>query len=219
MAGDDGTRFSGPAIGSVAMGALLVFAGVKGYSLATAVQDVVQGKNPLSEPQSNPIVASTAAAAGSAAALGSASSIAADAAKYVGKERYVWGGDPDTGGTDCSGFVNWVCGNDLGLAIPGYAPGAYHGASHGPIVAQWIAWSGCTTVSHNGSDAEAGDIVCFGPDTHMGIATGPNAMLSDQDPALGVGPSAINGLGLGFVWVRRYTAAPLQAGAAKEATL
>lgn len=63
MAGDSGERFSGPAIGAIAAGGLLVFAGIKGYSLGTTIQDIVQGKNPLSQgPPVLPIVPATIAA-------------------------------------------------------------------------------------------------------------------------------------------------------------
>jgi hypothetical protein len=48
-------RFSGLALGSIAVGSVLVFAGVKGYSIGQAVQDLIQGKNPANEPVTKPI--------------------------------------------------------------------------------------------------------------------------------------------------------------------
>lgn len=55
MAGD--RRFSGVALGAIATGGVLVYAGIKGYSIPQTVQDLIQGKNPLRQTQSNPITA------------------------------------------------------------------------------------------------------------------------------------------------------------------
>jgi hypothetical protein len=56
---DEGQRFSGPALGSIAAGGLLVFAGIKGYSLTTALQDILKGTSPLTETQAKPITSTT----------------------------------------------------------------------------------------------------------------------------------------------------------------
>ena len=53
---------SGPALAAIGAGALLTFAGIKGYSVLATVQALVQGKDPRSQAQSNPIVSSTTAA-------------------------------------------------------------------------------------------------------------------------------------------------------------
>lgn len=42
---------SGVALGSVAVGSILVFAGFKGYSIPATVQDVITGKSPLKQSQ------------------------------------------------------------------------------------------------------------------------------------------------------------------------
>ena len=107
--------------------------------------------------------------------------IASDALMYVGSP-YVWGGAAGTvkgkdAGTDCSGFVNMVLGRDLGMAVPGYGAGQYTGAEHGGTVADYIAWGGATTLG-KGESPTAGDLVCYGPDVHIGIAT--SATMLDQ---------------------------------------
>jgi peptidoglycan DL-endopeptidase CwlO len=190
----DGESFSGSAIGAIAAGGLLVFAGIKGYSLATTLQDVVQGKNPLDQTQTAAITGTTAAQA--AASLSSAtapsttgSAIANAALKYQG-HCYLYGGAPGISGTgcwDCSSFVNWVVGHDLGLAIPGYAAGTYNGTVHGPATGSWMLFGNAVSAS----DAVAGDIV-VGP-THMGIVTGPGEYVSAHDPAEGTSVASISG--------------------------
>jgi len=90
----------------------------------------------------------------------------------------------------------------LGLPIPGYPAGAYTGSSHGPATGEWMVWSGLTTVGHNGSVAQAGDLAVW--QTHMGICLGPNSMISAQDPANGTQVSAINGFIPELLFIRRY---------------
>jgi cell wall-associated NlpC family hydrolase len=120
---------------------------------------------------------------------------------------YRWGGAPavGTGNWDCSSFVNWVVGHDCGMAIPGYAAGSYGGAEHGPATLSWLAWSGCTTIGHSGSAAQPGDLAVW--QTHMGICTGPNTMISAQDPQNGTRISAIDGFISGeLLYIRRLAA-------------
>lgn len=127
--------------------------------------------------------------------------IATAALRYRGA-RYVFGGAPGArigsdSGTDCSGFVNMVAGRDLGLAVPGIAAGAYHGSTHGPVVAQWASWSGCTTLPKGQRPAE-GDLCVWnglGPAGHIGIALGANQMISALDPAQGTAVTPIDGTG------------------------
>jgi hypothetical protein len=51
----DSERFSGSAIGAIAAGGLLVFAGIKGYSMSATLKAIIQGKSPLSQTNANPI--------------------------------------------------------------------------------------------------------------------------------------------------------------------
>src|ERR1700749_518563 len=111
--------------------------------------------------------------------------IVSDALKYQGA-GYVFGGAPGpsrAGPWDCSSFCNAVIGRDLDMAIPGYAAGDYHGQAHGPVVSPWAKWDGAVTLG-SGQLPTAGDIVVWngiGASGHMGIALGPNQMISALD--------------------------------------
>jgi cell wall-associated NlpC family hydrolase len=206
---DEGLRFSGPAIGAIAAGGLLVFAGLKGYSLGTALQDIIMGTSPLSESQVNPITGTpaTAAAGGTAGGTATDSEIANQALSYAGKIGYCYGGAMEAavngcpaGKPDCSSFVNWVVGHDLQLAIPGYAPGAYDGTVHGPGTISWAVFG--SGISR--AEVQAGDIVVWGPSVHMGVAISNTEFVSDQDPELAVGTANIDSAGtLGILFCRR----------------
>ena len=124
----------------------------------------------------------------------SGAAIAQDALKYVG-HPYKWGG-ANPSGWDCSGFCNWVIGHDLMLSIPGLPRGKqFDGQTHGPDVAQWLAWSG---VAHVTGPPQPGDLVCWGPNFHMGIATSGTDLISALNPAQGtkVTPIAITHTGV-----------------------
>jgi hypothetical protein len=153
---------------------------------------------------------------GAAGTTGAA--IASDAIAYLGSP-YVWGGAPGTrigtdAGTDCSGFVNMVLGRDLGMAVPGYGAGQYTGAEHGGTVADYIAWGGATTLG-KGETPVAGDLVCYGPDVHIGIATSAADFCSALNPSLGTLVTDISGAASGTIVYRRVNGvgtAPTGAG-------
>ncbi len=171
--------------------------------MSATLRSLLSGQKP-SGANVNPIGTPAAGTTTAPASAAESSAIASDALKYDGNFPYVWGGAPVNGGSDCSGFVNMVCGRDLGMAIPGYAAGTYTGATHGPATVAWLAWSGCTTVSHDGNQAQPGDLAIW--QTHMGIVTGPNQMISAQDPQLGTGLSVINGAIPGeLLFIRRLS--------------
>jgi hypothetical protein len=116
-----------------------------------------------------------------------------EALKYRGKVPYVYGGASPRG-WDCSGFVNYVLGHDLGLTLPG---GIRHftGASHGPVVVQYATWSGAVTVK---GPPQAGDLCVFvglGPLGHIGIAIDSTRMISALDPQYGTAVTPIVGYG------------------------
>lgn len=170
-------KISGFAVAYTALGTLLLYSGIKGTSLQATFKGLASGQlnsdkvQSIGTPQLNILDAHGGSTGGTGTTGATGSAIADDALKYTGN-RYVWGGTPGTtaghdNGTDCSGFVNMVVGRDLGGAIPGYAAGAYKGASHGPPTGAWLLWGGAKTISK--SEIQPGDLAVW--QTHMGIFT------------------------------------------------
>lgn len=117
------------------------------------------------------------------------------ALKYQGA-GYQFGGSPATGigHWDCSSFVNWVVGHDAGMAIPGYAAGAYTGVVHGPVVLQWATWAGAATTK-----SPVAGTLCVWPGLgalgHMGIYLADNKMISALNSQQGTVVTPISGYG------------------------
>lgn len=144
--------------------------------------------------------ASAAAAAGSAAAAagnaaGSAVStptqsghstniqIASDAMTYIG-QGYVWGGSADKPGNwDCSSFVSYVLGHDLGISLPGgkWGDPGFPPNAHGPTTLDYMLFGKPIT---DGQE-QAGDLVVS--NDHIGICIGGGQYVSARTPSLGVG--------------------------------
>lgn len=124
--------------------------------------------------------------------------IAADAARYIGL-GYVFGGDASSPGNwDCSSFVSYVLGHDLGLALPGgrWGEPGFPPTSHGPVVTSYAGWSLANTIP--AAAAAPGDLICFvgvGASGHIGIVTGPNQMISALNPTIGTARTPIAGYG------------------------
>lgn len=191
----------GIAAGIIGIGGIFVWSGLNNKKITQTLQDLIRGTKPVPGPG-----AVQAAVTSVPAGSGVAASAAADAMKYQGA-GYVWGGKPidGIGHWDCSSFANWVYGHDLGLAIPAFPAGTYTGATHGPTTLYWLAWNGAVTVGHDGNVAQPGDLAVW--QTHMGICTGPNTMISAENPKDGTRESAINGFIPEFLSIRRYKAA------------
>lgn len=193
-------KASGAALGAISAGIILVWSGIRGWSVLGTIQDIVGGKKPTGATgTSHPITAAGSPAVlsgGTAAATGNA--IADDALHYNG-HAYVYGGSPGKDGTgawDCSSFCNWVLSHDLNLPWPG--AGQYDGTSHGPTTVQWGAWflakgGGSRTVTRD--QVQPGDVVVWSG--HMGIAISATQMVSARTPALGTGVGDIDGGGSG----------------------
>jgi hypothetical protein len=122
--------------------------------------------------------------------------IATDAERYIG-DGYVYGGDASKPGDwDCSSFVSYVLGHDLGLALPG---GRYGGPgmppnAHGPVVTSYASWPGASAVGV----PSAGDLCCWvgsGTSGHIGIAISSSEMVSALNPDVGVQRTPIVGTG------------------------
>ena len=179
----------------IAVGGVLVFSGVENTTITQVFRSLSKGQAPVAGPQSQLNISTTAAVSGN-----TNSSIANDALRYQGA-GYVWGGAPaqGIGNWDCSSFVNWVVGHDLGMAIPGYGAGSYAGTSHGPTTILWFSWNGARTISRG--QCQAGDLVCFV--THMGIAVSGSQFISAEDPARGTRVDAIDGFMAEPMLIRR----------------
>ena len=186
---------NGVALSSVAIGSVLLWSGVKGWNLSRTIGEIVTGNVPKGS-DVNVLTAPNSPNSPSSAATGFTSSgIANDALQYQG-HAYSFGGAPGKNGAnpwDCSSFVNWVCGHDLGKPIPGYGPGQYDGSVHGPPTGSWAVWPGLQHVNANA--IQAGDIVVWAG--HMGIVLGPNQMISALNSSLKTRISPIAGNGNG----------------------
>lgn len=128
----------------------------------------------------------------------SGAAIADAALRYKG-ETYVYGGTgARPGDWDCSSFVTYVLGHDLGLAVPGgsWAAVTGRGTQHGPVVTSYATWGGAATIP--AGQAAEGDLVLFvglGTGGHMGIVLGPDKMVSALDTSQGTLVSPVNGYG------------------------
>lgn len=192
---------NGVGLASVAFGGVFLYAGIKGYSVPQAFQAILTGKSPTTLTNTNPIT-NTQIATGSGQSAGStstagigptagANAISQQAVRYAG-HCYKFGGAPGRDGRscwDCSSFVNWVVGHDIGLAIPGYGPNKYTGSVHGPATVEWMVWSGCVTIKS--SQAQPGDILVTSG--HMGIYIGNGQMVSALNEHLGTLVTSIRG--------------------------
>jgi len=179
-------------------GGLLLWSGFTGRNWTKTLRAVIQGQDPTQLAQDQSIITSPAAytsqsnvgvpAHGAASATGMA--IAQQAQQYIGS-GYVWGGAPGSGSGnwDCSSFTNAVVGRDMGLAIPLYKPGTYHGQSHGPTTGIWLVWSGAFTIHRQ--DAAPGDLAVW--QTHMGIFVSNSQIVSALNQSLGTRQTTVSG--------------------------
>lgn len=190
-------KVSGIALFSIATGSIFVWSGLKGWSVLNTVADIITGKKPSAN-NSN-LYPLTSASNGQGYAGGNSSTIASQALTYRG-HAYKYGGAPGLNGIqpwDCSSFVNWVIGHDLGMAIPGYSAGQYDGSVHGPPTGSWAVWNGLTHIQQ--SQVQEGDLIIWF--NHMGIAINNTQMISALDPQLGTQVSAIQGAASGPILV------------------
>ena len=179
------------------------------------VKAVLQGK-PVPAPTGHATAASVAlqvegnspgqlagvGAGGSSTPTGNA--ISDDALKYQG-QGYIFGGPSQPGRWDCSSFVNYVIGHDMGMKIPGgtWSVVCNNGNSHGPATGSWLLFGAPVNLGQ----AQPGDIVVTSH--HMGIVIGNGKMISAQDPQLGTGIAGyLSGFPGGTPFVRRLVAPP-----------
>lgn len=180
-------------------GAVVLYAGFKGKKWTDVTHAVLEGKDPAKVPSAYDIQTSPEAFTQGSYGYGGynvsggtvgGNAIAEDALKYQGT-GYVWGGAPGNGAGhwDCSSFANAVIGRDLGMAIPMYGAGKYHGQSHGPTTVVWLVWPGAKRVASG--QQGAGDLAIW--QTHMGILTDSAHMISALNSSLGVQRTTIHG--------------------------
>jgi hypothetical protein len=158
------------------------------------VKDVLQGRG-LPAPDRRDSVAQQVAKtspAGHYDGTVTGKAIAAAIERYKGKVPYRWG-KASPRGWDCSGAPNYVVCHICKLSIPGSQGGTFTGQEHGPNVADWLAWDGVRPVA----EPAPGDLVCWGPNQHMGIAISATHMISAEDPKYGTAEAAIAGF---FPW-------------------
>lgn len=130
---------------------------------------------------SNAAPGSTIAAGGTA--LGQR--IANDAMQYVGT-GYVYAGNASKiGDWDCSSFVSYVLGHDLGIPLPGgnWGDPGFPPHAHGPASGGYMMYGQGIELSQ----VNAGDLIAT--TDHIAIAISPTMMVSAQDERLGVGTS------------------------------
>lgn len=148
---------------------------------------------------------SDAAAAVAAGAAAGAGGIAADAQQYVGS-GYVWGGHADRPGNwDCSSFVSYVLGHDLGLPLPGghWGDPGFPPHAHGPTAGSYALYGS----SINLDQVRAGDLVVWS--SHIGIAINSTQIVSARDEAEGTGISTIAGTTSSLAEPVRYRRVPV----------
>lgn len=177
---------NGKGLAAVGIGAVLVWSGIKGFSVLGTIRDLISGNRPQETPDAT-MVANT---------LSSVTGLAGIAQAYAG-HAYKFGGAPGRNGQnpwDCSSFVNFCVGIKMGRAIPGYKAGTYDGSIHGPATGQWGVWPG---LGHLESPdlVQAGDIIVWL--NHMGIAVDNQHMISALNAKEGTKVTPIAGYGNG----------------------
>lgn len=192
----------GRALTAVGIGAVLVWSGIRGWSVMATLGSIITGVQPSNEvtiPLSNPTtvdgVETIGVAPSAVSGSGIGAAVAAEGLRHQG-HAYRFGGSPGRDGRnawDCSSFVNYVIAVKLGRPIPGYKAGKYTGTSHGPTTGNWAVWPGLTRVKR--TEVQAGDILVWVG--HMGIAINNTQMINAENPKNGTRIATITGFSRG----------------------
>lgn len=179
-----------PAVGVIGLGSLLAYSGLKGKGFSAVVRNVIAGKDPSLVPLTGAIgIFNTGTTSAQTTSFTSNSSIVNDARQYLGVP-YHWGKANPKDGWDCSGYVNYVLGHDLGMTLP-LGIKHFDGSDHGPVTANYLFWTGATTIPR--AQAAPGDLACW--PTHIGIVSGPNSMLNAYSTGRPTAETPIDGWG------------------------
>jgi hypothetical protein len=155
---------SGVGLAAIAAGSLFMWAGIKGTGITQTLQGLIQGKDPSTMPQVNPITMPE----GGSGLPGSGSGLADIMIAHLDHE-YRFGGAPGPDGSnpwDCSSAINW-CATKNGMAIPGSKHWNMQG--HGPSTLIWLAWAPANLKRVPRNQVQRDDLVIW--PTHMGVAT------------------------------------------------
>jgi cell wall-associated NlpC family hydrolase len=193
----------GVGVTAVGIGGILIYSGIRGYSVLKAAQNITAG-NSASTGQTVSLLANGTGdtSGGSQVAVGGSSLVNAMMAS-VG-HAYLFGGAPGPDGTrpwDCSSCVNFNANIKSDLPIPGAKAGQYNTNQHGPPTGSWLLWGGMTTVGHSSSLAQPGDLCIW--QTHMGVCVAPGKMVSALNPGEGTKETDIDIISE-VLFVRRY---------------
>lgn len=157
---------NGVAVGTLAVGSVLVWTGLKGGSVLAGVQSMIQGQKPTGENVHSIDIAAAVSAGGLDSQLGALSGAGASAVLTIaqqvanspaGKSRYCWGGghsgNPCSASCfDCSGYVSCVL-NRAGLMKGSMVTGGF------------MMWGGASTIPY--AQRQPGDLYVSA--THIGI--------------------------------------------------
>ena len=113
---DDSGRLSGVAIGSVAVGLLFTYAGLKGYSIPATIKKLITGTSPLNQSQATGLTSTAGETGSTTAASTAASSTPAAVASGVSVAE---------GGTTETAFQTAML-NDLGAPVTSANLGSLH---------------------------------------------------------------------------------------------
>lgn len=189
-------------------GSILAYSGLKGHNISAVIRNLIAGKDPSSLPVTGAIGIVNSGNSGSTTTSaftgGSSSGIVDDAKKYIGVP-YNWGHANPSSGWDCSGFLNWVLGHDLGMTLPLGVKG-FTGSWHGPVAANYFVWTALTSIPRN--QAAAGDLACW--PTHIGIVSGNNSMVNAYSRGRPTAETPIDGWGPSGepLRIRRFSSSP-----------
>jgi cell wall-associated NlpC family hydrolase len=157
-----------------------------------AIGQIVRSAQAAQAAQQAAIAAGVAGAAAVGGVLGPAAAvqsggggdkIAAQALNYVGA-GYVFGGKADKiGDWDCSSFVSFVLGHDLGYPLPGgkWGDPGMPPHAHGPSTSNYMMWGKPVSASA----VKKGDLIVNSE--HMGIVVTTGTYMSAKTPSAGTG--------------------------------